>query len=726
MGGGDGGKAVLGGGDAHQQLGQVGVVAEVLDVLVQPALLIVDGDSVVAGGPADAVPEGVPAVLIVVDADVLQQSQLLPQGQDLLRGRVLGDSAAGVVVHDLAVVVHLDHATVNPLSILVHKPQGAAVVDVEGEGVGAGGLVAVVHREGNLIGVLQATPCQYRRRVQRVAAFCLIDRERGDRYNVVVRLHPLDGEGGGLPLGQALQLPADLHRPMFVGDVEVRRPDQPCGDGLALQNNAHPGGQGRVRILRVGGGDHHGVGHAAALRGHCRQHPRRELDAVNVLVNGIDLHRGLTLQRCVLAGEVPLIEVDGILDGVFLAGQSTQVAVPAEGEGGIPLGGHGAGGEIQIGRRSRGHIELPKVGADHVVAGIIRGAVVGGEDTPDPAVVIIEVVDWGDYNLCVVIWVNFLKCDQLSGFSVQTFIGPCPRGIGGGIPTRGVETGGQGGIGALVCRVDGGAGARAAFGVGAGGEPHAGHVVGGGVGEAFVQPGQLDPVGVVRRALVDLEDGVVQVCRICPRRHRKGLRGKPVRLQLDGQVVHCIVPIDRRPEGQHAVFGVVARDVLQVRLVIGQGDGDRGSAGEVGPLLHGHIQAGDGVAPLGADERHAGHGHTVDRHRVAPEVADAGALRVAEGDGQPGVVHRPHPVPQHQPVARSVHMQVRGAIWIAVDVDDGALRHLHKLVKGQRDGDDLPGVVGPRRGGDALQPRICVVVFQGHGALCNAVLYPGE
>ena len=85
MGGGDGCRAVLHRGHAHFQLGQVGVEVKELDILVQTALLVVHRDIVVVGGPGDAVLEGVPAVIVVVDTDVVQQTQLLPHGEDAHR-----------------------------------------------------------------------------------------------------------------------------------------------------------------------------------------------------------------------------------------------------------------------------------------------------------------------------------------------------------------------------------------------------------------------------------------------------------------------------------------------------------------------------------------------------------------------------------------------------------------------------------------------------------------
>ena len=451
VGGGDGGAAALSGGNPHQQLGQIGVVAEVLNVLVQPALLVVDGDGVVVGGPADAVPEGVPGVGVVVDADVLQQAQLLPQGQDLLRVR----QPFGVYNLIIIIVTHLDR-TVDPVPVLVHQPQAVAVVDVEGEGVGAGGLVAVVHREGDLIGVLQALVdnaplnlTRYLRWVQGVGAGCRADREGGDHLQVVVRPYPLDGEGGLLSLGQILQLPADVHGLHIIGDVEVRRPDQPGGDGLALQDDAHPVRQGLARILRVGGGDHHGVGHRVAPRGHLRQHARRDLDAGG-LAGFICGHQGRLIQYCILAREVAPIELDRVRQRLLPVQERAQVAAPAQGQGGVPLGGHGVGGKAQVGRRPGGHIELPVGLAGHIVAGV-RCAVVGGEGTPDPAAAGVSVrLDLAVCDITGIIGIFYDGGKRSAGVSVHGFAGPIASGIGGVLAGPRVEIGPDGGPGALI------------------------------------------------------------------------------------------------------------------------------------------------------------------------------------------------------------------------------------------------------------------------------------
>ena len=85
VGGGDGDALhVGGGGDRHLGLGQVGLIAQVLDIVPQAPLAVVDPHRLgVVGDPFDAVPEAAPAVCVGVDAHVLDEAQLLPQGQDV-------------------------------------------------------------------------------------------------------------------------------------------------------------------------------------------------------------------------------------------------------------------------------------------------------------------------------------------------------------------------------------------------------------------------------------------------------------------------------------------------------------------------------------------------------------------------------------------------------------------------------------------------------------------
>ena len=148
MGSRDGCGAVGQAGQRHFGFGKVGIKGEVSDVLIQSALLVVDGNGiVVAGEPLDAVFKGVPSVLVIVDADVLDQPQLLAQLQNF---SCIGGQAAA----DLGGIVHGQLR--NRLSFAVLHLQCVGIVDIQGEGVGAGRfLTRVLHAQNHLIGVLQ-------------------------------------------------------------------------------------------------------------------------------------------------------------------------------------------------------------------------------------------------------------------------------------------------------------------------------------------------------------------------------------------------------------------------------------------------------------------------------------------------------------------------------------------------------------------------------------------
>ena len=152
MGSRDGCGAVGQAGQRHFGFGKVGIKGEVSDVLIQSALLVVDGNGiVVAGEPPDAVFKGVPSVLVIVDAYVLDQPQLLAQLQNF--SCIGGQGAA-----DLGGIVHGQRR--NRVSFVVLHLQCVGIVDIQGEGVGAGRfLTRVLHAQNHLIGVLQIAGC---------------------------------------------------------------------------------------------------------------------------------------------------------------------------------------------------------------------------------------------------------------------------------------------------------------------------------------------------------------------------------------------------------------------------------------------------------------------------------------------------------------------------------------------------------------------------------------
>ena len=151
MGSRDGCGAVGPAGQRHFGFGKVGIKGEVADVLIQSALLVVDGNGiVVVGGPLDAVFKGVPSVLVIVDADVLDQPQLLAQLQN---SSCIGGQAAA----DLGGIVHGQLR--NRVSFAVLNLQCVGIVDIQGEGVSTGRFTRILHAQNHLIGVLQIAGC---------------------------------------------------------------------------------------------------------------------------------------------------------------------------------------------------------------------------------------------------------------------------------------------------------------------------------------------------------------------------------------------------------------------------------------------------------------------------------------------------------------------------------------------------------------------------------------
>ena len=147
MGSRDGCGAVGQAGQRHFGFGKVGIKGEVSDVLIQSALLVVDGNGIVVGEPPDAVFKGVPSILVIVDAYVLDQPQLLAQLQNF-------SCNGGQATADLGGIVHGQLR--NRVSFVVLHLQCVGIVDIQGEGVGAGRfLTRILHAQNHLIGVLQ-------------------------------------------------------------------------------------------------------------------------------------------------------------------------------------------------------------------------------------------------------------------------------------------------------------------------------------------------------------------------------------------------------------------------------------------------------------------------------------------------------------------------------------------------------------------------------------------
>ena len=379
MGGSDGGGAALHGGDAHHQLRYVGGHGEVLDILIQAALLVVHGDGVVVGGPCDAVPEGVPAVIAVVDADIVQKAQRLPHGKDV-RGGHTGGAAAGQARHLIRVV---QGQGFDLLSLAVHDLQRVAVVDVQGEGVAAGRRhFPVVHRQHDLIGVLEIVVIHLRKfqRIgagQRVAGRRTGQRFLADLAGGVVLLHPPNGESGVL-VGVIFQCPLDVQR-AAVRHIDILRPLQDGGGRLRLHHDPGQGAQPHAVIpahVGVWHGNPHRIGRFAA-GGQTGQHLPWDHAAGFRFGNLVSFFGRFPRQlifRCIVALE----QLNGILEVLVL---DKQICVGDPQHGGVfVLPRHDAGGpprNVQGQVFSRHHGIGPG-GAIHIIA-FVGSAVVGGE-----------------------------------------------------------------------------------------------------------------------------------------------------------------------------------------------------------------------------------------------------------------------------------------------------------------------------------------------------------
>ena len=687
MGGGDGRLAALHGGNAHFQLGQVGVKVEELDILVQAALLVVDGDLLVGGGPGDAVLKGVPVVIAVVDADVIQQAQLLPHGQDLL-------GVGGQIAVHLACVVQGQLR--NGLILAVHNLQRVGVVDIQGEGIGAGGLLpGICHRQHDLVGVLQIA-FGHRAQNQRVGAGTAGGGALVNCLGSAVLRHPQDGEGGGLS-GIIFQRPTDLHRALIVLQVEALGPGEHCGGGLGMYHNPRQGGKPDVLAgaIGMGHGHPHGVG-GGFPSGETVQHVLRDQDAVLVLGGGVGLDRRFAFKvrfRFIIAIE----HLNGVLEVRNIL-KDGRVGAPQHGGGGV-LPHHDGGGPLRdyqgngFARNDRISFGIP----GFIVAVILRRAVVSGE---------------GEGHL------SHLPPRQGDFAGVVVF-----RGDGGDVrvaagPSTALAAGRSGAVGAVHRGFQGGAdGIRQGELVVSPAvirDRHGGSLHKGGHGKAVLQGrvvGQVHPIRGFPGALVGLEgDGVGHF--VVLGRHGEGLGGEGVVLVhidlLDRD--HLSVPIgDHRLEGHF--FGLAAGGLViigalvLIRNFLRQSDSHGGLA-----VFIGGAEAGGSVPHPGALQGGTSSGLAVDLRRIAEDIRDAGE----RGDGHLSAVHLLHRVPEHQLVARLAHMEVIGGKGLAADLDAGAVADIHQLVKGEHHRHQLAGAVGAGRGGGGFQGGGFSVVYQLH------------
>ena len=560
MGGGDGGRAVHGGRERHGGAGQVSVVVEYVDIFVQAALLVVHrDDAVVAARPRDAVLIGVPVIFLVVDVHILDEPQLLPQRQDVRRG-------GGQIAADLGGIVQ-GQGVGKVVSFAVLERQCVGIVDIEGEGIGAGCVAGVFHGEHNLVGILEVASL-YRRNGQIVAAVggntgALAIHGGGG----VVLLHADDGQGDILAGGSAVAVfyfPADVDGARVVQEIGILRRGK---DGLGRHGLHHNPGHGReldifAAGVGMGHGDQHGIGRHASHR-ELIEHICRNLAAVLVLIHSVGCDRGFPFQRglrFIIAfierhGEVKFHRVARFIRGKFLG-----VGDPEHrGRRVLPRhdgGGAGGDGQRQVVAGGDGVGD----GVFLVVGLIFRRAVVGGE---------------GDGHLAQLLAGGYHG--DLQGISLHrdkgddTFHIACPAaggGRGGLVRVRGLDRGGQGGE---LLRIQGQLGNIGGIRSHLNGtDIHIGRHR-----EAGAQPEDVHPVGLFFRALVDLEGRLVGGILLLALDHQRG--GDEGFLLGDGhrEGVGLSAVVDQNLEGRGLAAVVVGNGRIVVMVDV-QGEGDAG------------------------------------------------------------------------------------------------------------------------------------------------------
>ena len=374
VGGGDGDlRRGAGGGDRHLALGQVGLIGQVLDVVPQAALLVVDGDVLRAllQGPPDAVPEAAPVVVVGVDAHIPDEAQGLAQLHDVLA--VCERGFVAVAVHH-RLIAQGDVVLLRP----VHQDgQGAALVDIDHDGVGAGGeggavrYLALILREGDGVGVVEGVP------------FYLAGGE-GDGAGV--------GNGGGRqPIPGIIDRGAALHAGDGQDAAGVLVPGDGVVEGQSAVIRVRDGGRVR-RDPHLGGGREDGEGGGGG-QGGLPLHRVGQGDRYRVLALGVAGGQGV--RRDLQLGDIcdgpvhdsiSLAVRDGDGEGVFLFRvEHHGVGDPDDREGVARLdqGVLGVLGDGQGEPAAGGDGEGDR--AEHVIGVIIRRAVVGGEGKGDLA-----------------------------------------------------------------------------------------------------------------------------------------------------------------------------------------------------------------------------------------------------------------------------------------------------------------------------------------------------
>ena len=711
----------------HQQdgIGQVFGEGEVIDVLIEPALLVVQVDArllriELRHLPLEGIPDGIPVVLLIVDADLRLEQQLLPQRQD-------GVGVGGKLVGQVLIGDH-QAAGRKVVALPVHQMKGVGIVDVQVDGIGGGRLTVVCAAligdgEHRLINVPQVA-LLYRLDIEPLGAVgdvyhgvfvepltVYLDLFAGHGSDPAVLLDPDQVQSGFLAQGiEVVQPEGHLQLAGAVGRliqdrIVLRRQDLRL-DRLGAHDDPGQGRQADVTALpvRVGHGYPHRVGGRIAV-GQVAE-PVLDFRAVAVLIGGHQpgpLHVFQLLQGLI----VPAEQLDRVLE-LGIGGHQIGVGAPQH-RGGPALpddDGGGVGGDHQgqgITRRYGIRFGIALL----VVAGILRRAVVR-----------VEV----ELHLA-----HLLACQhhgagivRIGGDGGDVLVGAAPGSADVGRRVAGaVRYGGrQGGAVVFAQRegIVGGVGLRI----------HRDELrrdLRGDV-DLVVGPHGVHPLGIVPGALVGLDVGVIDLS-LALQVHGIGRDGEGLafggrHVDLDGLLGGAVGPvgvllIEQHPEGSlPAAAGVVVgvEGTVLPRPVGVQGKDD------LAVLIAGR-EVVDAAPHADALDGGAIHRLAADVHRIAEEVGHAGAGAVAEGDGQAGAVHALHRIPQHQVVAHGIHVQLVGGELRAVDGDDRAVGHPHQLAEAQGHRDPLAGVVGPLRRGDAVQHRLGAVVEQLHHAVLH-------
>ena len=628
----------------------------------------------------DAVAEAAPVVLVGVDAHVLDEAQLLPQGQNFraVGGEAAhlirvgqGDGVLPVFGHDAQrpALVHPDHQGVPAGGEgLVH-----AVGQVLGEGDGVGvvqvGIRHLLGGEGDLGAVAHLIEFFRAGQAADGILFGLAPGHAGDGHGAgggLVVCHG-EGEAQGFPVGDA-GLAALDPQPGGLGE------DGEGGGGFPGLGGAHAHLHG---VLALGVGHREFIRRDGAGGDSVRGHHAR------LVFHGFRPNRSSCggRARVQLHGEIDVlfgVEVKGVGD----PGHGGALSAP---DHRLP----GVLGDVQDQLVPGGDDEGDGIGFDFIAL----PAVVRRESEADLA--------GGGFQLNL-------------GLGGVVFIGgDCGNALIVAAPGAGLV----GGVGRGKCRLElVGRFIRQGDGVLAlavrlkGVAHHTDFDLGdihlGGHGDGLGQPVDGGPVGRLRRPLVHLEldgDGL----RLIGTGHRVVRRSEDefcvvVGVFAHGDGVGHGLAVIHGDEQLHGGGGVPAELAVKIRVFIifimlgGDFKGDFAGVPVIagGEALHRVFQQGGDQGDVAL----AGGGDGDVVHlvgRVVKEVGDAGNT-----DRQAAVVDLLDLVQQGDELAVGGAVELVQGVRLAVDGDFGVAGCLDVLVPGDGDGDEVAAPVGPRRCGD--------------------------